>query len=124
MGFFTWWEMARAVRPWGAGRPVSLSSQPCPCELTWDRNGGLGSCGEEPRAQAWHSLASLPKDLPRPVEFGSGPVFSSWGLVLKILSSWDNLPACPEEGARSVCCSGSPGLGGWSKGPCAALPVT
>lgn len=44
-GFFTWWERARAGRPWGAEWPVSLFSQCCPCELTRDRHGWLGSWG-------------------------------------------------------------------------------
>lgn len=59
VGSSTWWEMARA------GRPVGLFSQPCPCELKWARQWGTGDHGvRELKTQAWHSLTSLPKDLP------------------------------------------------------------
>lgn len=67
MGSPTWWEMAGAVRLWGAGRPVSQGIM------------GVG----KPRTPG-HSLTLLPQDLSRTVEDGSGLGSSSWGFKLKI----------------------------------------
>lgn len=87
------WQVVRG--PWGVGSPGPWGlAQP-----DFIAQGVLKTCG------GWEELVSL-----------------SWGLVLRIPSSWDRI--CQPTLVREPKVGVLPGMGGWGQGPYAALSVT